>query len=280
MSPAKAAVIGHPIAHSKSPALHRAAYRWLGVDIDYQAIDVSAGELPGLVQRLREQAGWRGLSVTMPHKAAIADLVDEVDPVAAKLGVLNTVRVREDGALIGSNTDVAGIINALQQAGLRSVETFSRPPIVLGGGGTALAALAALAELGGGEAQLYLRNPDKLGALAVVADRLGLSLEVLPLAALSALRAELVLSTLPPGAADELLGSVTSSAGYLLDVAYDPWPSALASAWQAAGGTVVSGLEMLLYQAVEQVALFSGVVISDRNGLVNVMCDSIGLPRR
>lgn len=273
-------MIGHPIAHSKSPELHRAAYRWLGLDINYRAIDVAPEALPEFVQRVRTEPDWRGVSVTMPHKAAIAELVDEVDSVAAKLGVLNTLRVRQDGALLGSNTDVQGIVSALGKAGLRNTRTFSGPPIILGGGGTALAALAALAELGASGVELYLRDPSKVGSLTNVAEQLELRLEVLPMAGLSSLGSGLVISTLPPGAADELVSAVSSSSGYLLDVAYDPWPSKLALAWQLAGGTVVSGLEMLLYQAVEQVNLFSGTVTSDRTGLVNVMCDSIGLPRR
>lgn len=280
MRSARAAVIGHPIAHLKSPELHRAAYRWLGVDIDYQAIDVSPAGLSEFVARLRSEQGWCGLSVTMPHKATLQRFLDDVDPVVASLGVLNTVRIREDGALLGSNTDVVGILKALAHGGLQAQTMPASAPALLGGGGTSLAALAALRELGASSVRVYLRDSTKSGMLPAVAERWGMQLSFHPLTELSELQPELLISTLPPRAADRIAATIASPAGFLLDVAYDPWPSELATAWRSAGGTVISGLEMLLYQAVEQVELFSGAVISDRTGLVNVMCDSIGLPRR
>ena len=96
--------------------------------------------------------------------------------------------------------------------------------------------------------------------------------------------ADVVISTLPPRAADglasELAGMQARTAGVLLDVAYDPWPSRIASVWQDGGGSVVPGLEMLLYQAVEQVRLFSRRGEEVNAAVIDVMCDAVGLPRR
>ncbi len=281
MSTLKAAVIGHPISHSKSPRLHNAAYHWLGLQIDYRAIDLAPSELAGFIAELRAEPGWLGLSVTMPHKAAIRAQMDELDQLAAALGVLNTVRVTSEGALKGSNTDVIGIVKALNHAGYRGQASGAPAPVVLGGGGTALAVLAALGQLGATAVELYLRDPGKAEALTPVAESLGVQLRTRPLTSVSEARPELLISTLPPHGADQLAPAISPvPGGYLLDVVYDPWPSELARRWQLGGGTVVSGLEMLLYQAVEQVEIFTDSVIQDRTGLVNVMCDSIGLPRR
>jgi shikimate dehydrogenase len=121
----------------------------------------------------------------------------------------------------------------------------------------------------------------------------GLAIDVRPLteAAAAMARADVVISTLPPHAADGLAdeladelakgpASVGSGTGVLLDVAYDPWPSRIADAWQSGGGSVVPGLEMLLYQAVEQVRLFSRRGDEVNAAVIDVMCDSVGLPRR
>ena len=162
----RAAVLGHPISHSKSPALHRAAYAHLGVELDYAAIDVTEEALPAFMARVREDLrqgqGWRGLSVTMPLKSGMVREVDEVRGVARDLGVVNTVAFEarqpgEDPAttrLVGYNTDVAGIVNALRHAGAASAPSA----VVLGGGGTAAAAVAALKELGAPYAEIFVRD--------------------------------------------------------------------------------------------------------------------------
>jgi shikimate dehydrogenase len=281
----RAAVLGHPISHSKSPALHHAAYSRLGVNISYTAIDVTEQLLPSLMRELRGQQGWRGLSVTMPLKAAMVSEVDEVRGVARILGVVNTVAFEEyagGSRAIGFNTDVTGIVNAVRHAGGRTPAA----PVILGGGGTAAAAVAALAELGAGSARLFVRDPLRTTEVRAAAESLGLSLEVRPIteAAKPTAAADVVISTLPPRAADglaaEIAGLKTATHGVLLDVAYDPWPSRVASVWEAGGGAVVPGLEMLLYQAVEQVRLFSRLDEAVNASVIDVMCDSVGLPRR
>ncbi|MFC9772789.1 MULTISPECIES: shikimate dehydrogenase [unclassified Pseudarthrobacter] len=281
----RAAVLGHPISHSKSPALHLAAYGQLGADISYTAIDVTEQLLPGLMGQVRNQPGWCGLSVTMPLKTAMLGHVDEVRGIARTLGVVNTVSFEDDGhgaRAIGTNTDVAGIVNALRHAGADTAPSA----VILGGGGTAASAVAALRELGTRRAQIFVRDPARTADVRAAASSAGVDLDVLTLAeaVLPTAAADVVISTLPPRAADGLAAEIaalkTETPGVLLDVAYDPWPSLIASVWQAGGGAVVPGLEMLLYQAVEQVRLFTGRGDDVNAAVIDVMCASVGLPRR
>jgi shikimate dehydrogenase len=284
----RAAVLGHPISHSKSPALHMAAYAKLGIDISYTAIDVTEAGLPAFMQDVRGQSGWRGLSVTMPLKTVMVPEMDEVRGVARILGVVNTVAFEDHGAkvrTIGYNTDVAGIVNALRNAGVSA----SPAAVVLGGGGTAASAVAALRDLGTDRVQVFVRDTAKATEARAAAAGVGLAIHVRPLteAATAMAGADVVISTLPPHAADgladelaNLLASAGTGTGVLLDVAYDPWPSRIAAVWQAGGGSVVPGLEMLLYQAVEQVRLFSRQGEEVNAAVIDVMCDAVGLPRR
>ncbi|WP_346960166.1 shikimate dehydrogenase [uncultured Arthrobacter sp.] len=289
----RAAVLGHPISHSKSPALHRAAYAQLGIELAYDAIDVTEAALPAFMAGVRRDTSWRGLSVTMPLKAAMAAEVDEVRGVARQLGVINTVAFERPGdpagvpaRLVGYNTDVAGIVNALRYAGAASEPSA----VILGGGGTAAAAMAALKELGAPKAAVYVRDIGRAAEARAAAAAVGLALQVLPLAAAApaVTTADVVVSTLPPRAADGLAEELAAAvgpngntvAGVLLDVAYDPWPSRIAAVWTDAGGRVVPGLEMLLYQAVEQVRHFTGLEGPVPAEVIDVMCDAVGAPRR
>lgn len=302
----RAAVLGHPIAHSRSPLLHSTAYRALGVDIEYTAIDMLPEAAASFAARLRTEPGWVGVSVTMPLKAALIGHLDELSGRVLRLGVLNTVVVEHlEGAvrLLGHNTDVEGIVRAVgallparndpaAPPGTRAAGRVHRAGI-LGSGNTALAALEACRMLGFTHVDLLVRNPQRAGAALALAQTLGLECRIAETAgAREHLPGyEAVISTLPAHAADGLLASLglvpdarTASAvlapgAVLLDVAYDPWPSALAEAWELAGGVVASGLAMLVHQGVEQVKLFSGVQDADWGHVTNVMCDAVGLPR-
>ena len=286
-SGSRAAVLGHPISHSKSPALHRAAYELIGFDCSYRAIDVTPEALPGFVRTLRSEQGWAGLSVTMPLKSAMVPLMDRTSELVQVLGVLNTVVAEyDDGgtvSLTGHNTDVAGIIGALRHAGVED----GASALILGGGGTAAAAAAALASLKPSSVVLCLRDPAKASGVEAVAAHFGIPLAVRGWdAAAEALPgADTVVSTLPPHGADTLAARLAGApkrrpGGVLLDVAYDPWPSAIAAEWERQGGTVVHGLEMLIYQAVEQVRLFAGERFTNAAEVTNVMCDAVGASRR
>ncbi|MEE2569224.1 shikimate dehydrogenase [Pseudarthrobacter sp. J64] len=280
-----AAVLGHPVSHSKSPAMHRAAYALLGEDIDYSAIDVTEAGLPALMQQVAAEPAWCGLSVTMPLKTAVIAEVHEVRGVAGVLGVVNTVAFEGTGSnarRIAYNTDVEGIVSAVRYAGVGE----PAQAVVIGGGATSAAAVAALSAVGARAVQVFVRDTGRATDARAAAGALGISLDVRPLsgAAQAVAGADVVISTLPPRAADGLAGELEqlqpATPGVLLDVAYDPWPSRIAGTWSAGGGTVVPGLEMLLYQAVEQVRLFTGRGEDVNAAVIDVMCDAVGLPRR
>ena len=269
----RAAVLGHPVAHSLSPVLHTAAYRALGLDgWEYGVHDVDKDALPGFLETI--DAGWAGLSLTMPLKHAIIPLLDHVEPLAEAVGAVNTVlfsAVRGAGGTqvttTGTNTDVHGIVAALREGlGARRVSNA----VILGGGATAASALAAIAELGCPSPQVFVRSLDRIGPLRESVARMGVSpsFEVFDdKATTSALAdADAVVSTTPKYAADIwalLLTDLLADAGdtpqgVLLDVVYDPRPTALQSAWTALGADAVGGERMLLHQAAEQVRLMTG----------------------
>lgn len=245
------AVVGSPIAHSKSPGLHRAAYLRLGLDWEYTAIEMRAGGLADFLDGL--DASWRGLSLTMPLKHEVLPLVDDLDELATMTGAANTVLL-DDGTRRGFNTDVGGIVRTLGEAGVASVHRG----VIIGGGATASSALAATAELGATHVRVLVRRPGAAAELGEVGRRFGVVVEEGRLDELARIEdAELVVSTVPGGTD---LGVEPSPAlalrTPLLDVAYDPWPSPLGAEWISAGGMVVHGLGMLLHQALLQVRIF------------------------
>lgn len=250
--PRRLAVLGSPIAHSKSPALHRAAYDLLGLDWEYTAIEMDGARLAEFLDSRDDS--WRGLSLTMPLKQEVLPLLDDVDELATLTNAANTVLLA-DGVRRGFNTDVGGIVRALGDAGCELV----RDGVLVGGGATAASALAAMAELGAATVQVLLRRPEAGAPIAALGSRLGLHVDVLPIAELAALEeADLVVSTLPGGADPGVVASAAlRRRSTLFDVAYAPWPTRLVSQWIEEGGTVVHGLEMLLHQAVLQVRIFT-----------------------
>ncbi|WP_405147645.1 shikimate dehydrogenase [Sphaerisporangium sp. NBC_01403] len=248
----RAAVLGSPIAHSLSPCLHRAAYDALGLrGWRYDAIECDERGLAGLLSGMGPE--WAGLSLTMPLKRAVLPLLDTVSDLAVEVGGVNTVVFR-DGGRHGENTDVHGIVQALTESGAAA----PRAATILGGGATAGASLAALRELGLSSATLVARDPSRARETAEVAERLGMALTVQTFDKLdTALDVDLVVSTLPAGAADSYAEALTAVPA-VFDVVYAPWPTPLARAVRAAGGTVVGGFAMLLHQAVRQVELYTG----------------------
>lgn len=246
-------MLGHPIAHSLSPALHRAAYSALGLDWTYDAVDCRSEDLRALVEGL--DGSWAGLSLTMPLKQEVLALLDEAEPLVGLTGAANTVLLRE-GRRIGANTDVEGIVAALAEAGVASEPMGA----VLGGGATARSAVVALARRGVSEVTAYLRRPEAGADLVATGERAGTRVALAPWTGVAeALAAPVVVTTVPKGVADDLAAAVPASPGVLLDVVYDPWPTPLAAAWARQGGRTASGLAMLLHQAVGQVRLFTGL---------------------
>jgi shikimate dehydrogenase len=254
----RAAVCGKPIGHSLSPVIHTAGYAAAGLfDWSYDRIECAESEFPQMVAGLG--AEWAGLSVTMPLKAVALQVAASASPVARAIGVANTLVRRPDGAWHADNTDVPGIVRVLADAGVRTGPTMT----ILGGGGTARAALAAAAALkADAEITVVTRRPEVLDELTPVARALGLGLRGIDWAsALAWLDADAVISTVPKGAADELAATARWRPGTVFfDAVYDPWPTPLAASAGAAGNAVVSGLDLLLAQALGQFEQFTGVV--------------------
>lgn len=262
----RAAVLGHPITHSLSPTLHRAAYAALGLDDwTYVALDTTEETLADRIEALN--ASWAGLSLTMPLKQTVMPMLDHVDPLAVVTGAVNTVLVQQTGAariLVGANTDVYGLVTALRESGVGSVRGDAAPAVVLGAGATAASTLAALAELGIPSADVYVRSLGRTGDLQRAAHRMGVTprFHTLDTAAAAARTAAIVVSTLPAHGADVVAEAILAEprdvTGVLLDVAYDPLVTALTAAWRARGGVAIPGQRMLLHQAAEQVRLMTG----------------------
>jgi shikimate dehydrogenase len=246
----RAAVLGRPIGHSLSPVLHRAAYLALGLTWSYEAIECGADEL---AEVLAQRSDWAGFSCTMPLKRAVLEVADEVRPRAATVGAGNTLLPRAGGGWIADNTDVVGIVATVREAGLAPATVT-----VLGAGGTAQAAVAALPELGVARCAVLVRDAGRTGELRRTAQRAGVEVEVGALDDAAALQADLVVSTLPGGAADAFAGAGWRRGQAVLDVVYDPWPSPLAAGAERAGAIALSGIRMLLHQAAAQVELMTG----------------------
>jgi shikimate dehydrogenase len=251
----RAAVLGSPIAHSLSPVLHTAAYAALGLDRwSYTAIECDEGGLPALMASL--DGRWAGLSLTMPLKRAVLPLLHWTEPMALQVGGVNTV-VFADGQRHGYNTDVPGMVSALAEAGVASPVGAT----ILGAGATACAALGALRETGLVTAVVQVRDQARADDLVAAARRLGLAVELRPFG--SRVRdGDLLISTIPPGAADfyaERAVDPRARPSAVLDVVYDPWPTPLAAAATQSGLTVVSGFDLILHQAARQVELMTGL---------------------
>ena len=236
------AVLGSPIAHSRSPLLHAAAAEVLGLDWEYGRIEATEETLPRILADLGPE--WVGLSLTMPVKRAVLPLVAEHAPLVDRLGLANTVRLGARPHL--ANTDVGGIEVVLrEQAGVDRA-------VVLGGGATAASTLEALARLGVRERIVAARRPQ-----AAAVELAGLATGFVDLAGADLGSADVVVSTLPGHAEATVPVPATVAGTPLLDVAYDPWPTALGTRWLAAGGRLLHGLDMLIEQAVLQVRIFN-----------------------
>ena len=251
--PRRAAVLGSPVAHSLSPVLHRAAYDELGLDWTYEAHEVTEQGLAGFLDGLDDT--WRGLSLTMPLKRTVVALVDELTDRAQQAQAANTV-VLDGGRRTGHNTDVAGVSAALRERGVGTVGTA----VVVGGGATAASAVLGLADLGCTEVTLLVREPDRAAATVATAARHPRA----PLVDVQRwgghpVAADVLVSTVPAAAQDGAVLAAADAAEVVFDVVYDPWPTPLARRALDAGRVLVSGLDLLVHQAVLQVELMTGV---------------------
>jgi shikimate dehydrogenase len=268
------AVLGLPIAHSLSPTLHHAAYGVLGLDWQYEAVELAGADLPGFVESRDES--WRGLSLTMPLKRDILPLLDSTSEVALETHSANTV-LFDHGAVRGFNTDVYGITEGLARHGRRSLGTV----LVLGAGATAASALVATRRLGARKIFVGVRTPSRAVELVELGRAQGVSVLVRSLDELVQIDEPLdaVVSTLPNGAAvDVRLDPDVLAHAALFDVAYSPWPTPLAASWS---GEVIGGLEMLVLQAIAQVRIFVGgdpdEELDGEDEVLAAMLTSVGL---
>ena len=256
----RAAVLGSPIAHSLSPALHRAAYAALGLhDWTYTAQEVRETELAGFVAGLGPE--WAGLSLTMPLKEAAFAVAGDVSPLARQVGAVNTLVRSDAGGWTAHNTDVDGMTRALQEGGAAAALGSSGHVLVLGSGATARSAVASLAALGASAITFAVRSAARPETVAQAREA-GLGVRECGLGEVPTVLPDvsLVVSTLPVGAVPgAVLGDAADLSGrVLLDVVYAGWPTPLARAFAQSGGAVVPGFEMLLHQAARQVELMTG----------------------
>ena len=246
----RCAVVGHPVAHSLSPVLHRAAYSERGLDWQYEAIDVEPGGLASFVDRLG--ADWRGLSITAPHKDDAVAL-GEADEVVRLTGAANTWVRTPDGPIV-RNTDVPGYGVALSAHGVEDL----RRAILIGNGATARSALVGLGRAGVREVVVLARRPERAIGLEALARELGITVDLLPLGQQMPSTADILVSTVPAAGPEPIADELASLAPVVFDSVYDPWPTPLAAAAAGLGRLVLNGLDLLAGQAVEQIRWMTG----------------------
>lgn len=244
-------VIGDPVAHSLSPVLHRAGYAALGLLWEYDAHRVPAGGLAGFLAGL--DAGYRGLSLTMPLKREALGVGAELTARAALAGSANTLLLEDGRAVLADNTDLPGAVAAVRERYAGPVTAGT----VLGGGATAAATGLALCELGAEAVTFLVRSPERAAETmaAVAAHPSGPQVHVGSLVG-DPVTGEVVVSTIPAGAQDAGLVARCADTAVVFEALYEPWPTPLAES--ATGRVLVSGLDLLVHQAVLQFALFTG----------------------
>lgn len=246
------AVLGSPITHSLSPAIHRAAYATLGLDWEYDAVELSGESLPAFMAAL--DGRWRGLSLTMPLKRDVVHLLDWVDPLVELVGGANTVLVTDEG-LRGYNTDVEGAMRSFLDAGLSRLDSVW----ILGAGATAASLLVASIHMGATTVTIFARTTQKAVPLQQLGESLGATvlLRQWAEAAEESEAPTIIITTVPGGAMNLSFSESVRRNAALFDVAYAPWPSVVAQSWFDVDGTVISGHDLLINQAIAQVRIFA-----------------------
>ncbi len=224
------AVVGQPIAHSLSPAMHRAAYAVLGLDWSYDAVEIESGDLARFVEQL--DSSWRGLSVTAPLKNEAAQIAQHVDDFVKATNAANTLVFGEE--ISGYNTDIPGALNALAENQIES----ARHVTILGAGATARSMVEVAKRLNAEEIVVLARRVEQARELSSNAFELGHEIE----------HTDLLINTIPSSS----IGEVGYS-GAIFDVKYSPWPSPLAHS----SPTFISGIDLLAHQAALQVQLMT-----------------------
>ena len=247
----KAAVLGYPIAHSLSPVLHGKAFELLGIAGSYEAIEVESGGLAQFLKSLGQSYDY--LSLTMPLKEEVLDIAKdsgiEVDELAQRIQSVNTL-IRKGSGWSATSTDGSGFIKALANAGYDHFNSV----LILGAGGTARAVAGALDDTADSVAVMgrsVRRNAGIAACFRKVVPEFIVWDDQIDLR-----QFDLVVNTTPSGAADLVAEYIPSKVeGLLFDVLYKPWPTLIARRWSDGGGKVISGLELLLYQGIDQINL-------------------------
>jgi len=263
-------VIGSPVAHSLSPLLHETAFAALGLDTWHSfAFEIAPGGAAGALDAMR-RADVRGLSVTMPHKADVAESVDECSEVARRLGAVNCV-LNRDGSLSGTNTDGEGFVASLARGA--AFDPRGRRCVVVGAGGAARAVVLALASGGAAQVAIVNRTPERAFGAAALAGPVG---SVVPLTegsiADAVVAADLVVNATPVGMAGVTGATGDGGPGEWLvpprllgpgqvaaDLVYVPRPTPWLAEATAGGARALDGLGMLVHQAAAQVVLWTGL---------------------
>ena len=244
-------IIGDPIDHSLSPAIHNAAFTTLGLNCSYIAFRVQEGQLKNSMDSLRA-INIGGFNVTMPHKVAVLQYVDSSDKIVEMVGAANTVN-NEDGKFYAYNTDVVGFIEPLHQ---RKIDLNGYEVLILGAGGAARAVVVALSqEKGISKINIVNRNIDRSTNLANVINKLGLMANIISLDDIQkiAFRSNLIVNTTPLGMKNEeslIKSSSISKESIVYDIVYKPIETKLLENAKTVGAQVIYGYEMLLEQAI------------------------------
>ena len=243
-------IIGDPINHSLSPAIHNAAFNTLGLNCSYIALRVQEGQLKNSIDSLRA-INIGGFNVTMPHKVKILNYVDRCDKTVQLVGAANTVN-SEEGKFCAYNTDVAGFISPLRE---RKISFSGVEVLILGAGGAARAVVVALSgERGIANINIFNRNTDRSANLAKLVKKLGLKASIVSNDDIQkiASKSDLIINTTPLGMSNEesLIKSASISKDSIVyDIVYKPINTKLIVNAKTAGAQVVYGYEMLLEQA-------------------------------
>ncbi|MCG3778012.1 MAG: Quinate/shikimate dehydrogenase [Nitrospira sp.] len=255
-------VIGNPVEHSLSPAIHNAAFQKLGLNFVYLAFPVEA--IGDAIKGLRALGNFRGASVTIPHKVAAVPFLDAVDPTACHIGAINTI-VAEGGSLTGYNTDATGALRALREGG---VTLQGQHVVMLGSGGAARAIAFALGTESGIN-RLTLLGIDERERTALARDlqsKTGLAVQASPLDDASLEQAlpdaRVLIHCTPMGMSPNVQGTVVPASLLhtgltVMDIVYNPRETRLLTEAKAAGCRTVPGLEMFLHQAAAQFELWT-----------------------
>ncbi|WP_338835330.1 shikimate dehydrogenase [Neomoorella thermoacetica] len=257
------ALLGHPVQHSLSPLMQNAAFAAGGQNLVYLAFDVEPGDLVAALAGLKA-LGFRGANVTVPHKEAVIPYLDAVDPVAARIGAVNTI-VNEDRCLKGYNTDGSGFLRSLEEAGF---DPAGKRAVILGAGGAARAVAFALATAGCGSLVLANRTPERATELAGALAGAGLPAPVVYRLGDAGMRSEveaadLVLNTTSlgmwPRVEETPLPPDWFRPGqWVYDLVYNPLETKFLAGARRRGCRVISGLDMLLYQGAAAFTLWTG----------------------